>query len=198
VAGLFAGTPEAAFASAAALSRERHVIWKPRRFSQVLAVMPPMYDELWVGSKGMYKTEPVLENDGEVILYAPQITRLSRVHGALIRQLGYHVRDYLIAHRDDLRGFPLRILAHSAYVKGVGTYVGGVERPRVRVTLATSIPEDECRAVNLGYRDPLSIDPRRFAHREDEGILLVERAGESLYRSTAPDPWPAHPISWKA
>ena len=41
---------------------------------------------------------------------------------------------------------------------------------------------EECAAVNLGYRDPRSIDPAQFANREDEGILLVPHAGEVLYR----------------
>jgi len=57
------------------------------------------------------------------------------------------------------------------------------------VTLATSIPEEECRAVNLGYRDPASIDPATFANREDEGVLLVPSAGEMLYRLKDAPEW---------
>lgn len=57
-----------------------------------------------------------------------------------------------------------------------------IERPRIDVHLATSIPTDRCHRVNLGYRDPGSIRPEEWAGREGEGVLLVERAGEMLYR----------------
>ena len=76
-------------------------------------------------------------------------------------------------------------VAHSTHVKGLGTYENGVECPRIQVTLATGIPEDICRAVNLGYRDPAMINPDDFANREAEGILLVPHAGETLYRPKA-------------
>jgi hypothetical protein len=39
-----------------------------------------------------------------------------------------------------------------------------------------------CERINLGYRDPASIDVESFAGREDEGVLLVRKAGEQLYR----------------
>jgi hypothetical protein len=64
----------------------------------------------------------------------------------------------------------------------MGTYENGIERPRIQVTLATGIPEEFCRQVNLGYRDPTTISPDKWANREAEGILLVPRAGEDLYR----------------
>jgi len=57
-----------------------------------------------------------------------------------------------------------------------------VETARIQVTLATSIPEEVCRQINLGYADYRSIEPQTWANREDEGILLVPNAGEVLYR----------------
>jgi nickel-dependent lactate racemase len=148
----------------------------------VLAVMPAMYDEIWVGSKGMYKTEPAIADGGEVIIYAPHIKEISVTHGKLIKEIGYHVRDYFLAQWDRFKHVPGGILAHSTHLKGSGTFEGGVERPRIEVTLATGLPEAEVRAVNLNYRDPASIDPAAFANRESEGILCVPRAGEYLYR----------------
>jgi nickel-dependent lactate racemase len=182
VAGVFIGTPEDAFQSAAALSAERHIRWTDRTYARVLSVLPRMYDEIWVGSKGMYKTEPVVADGGEVILYAPHIHEISVVHGAVIKQIGYHVRDYFVKQWDQFKHLPWGVLAHSTHVKGLGTYEAGVECPRIQVTLATRIPEDVCRQVNLGYRDPASIHPDEWANREDEGVLLVPHAGETLYR----------------
>jgi hypothetical protein len=49
------------------------------------------------------------------------------------------------------------------------------------VTLATGIPEEVCRSVNLGYRDPRSIVVADFQNREEEGILHVPKAGEMLF-----------------
>jgi hypothetical protein len=74
------------------------------------------------------------------------------------------------------------VVAHSTHVKGIGTFENGVERPRITVTLATGIPEDECREVNLGYRDWRSINADDWRDREDDGLLLVPKAGETLFR----------------
>jgi nickel-dependent lactate racemase len=186
VAGLYIGTTEAAWSAAADLSAVRHVIWKERPFKQVLSVLPAMYDEIWVGAKGMYKTEPAIADGGEVIIYAPHLHDVSVVHGKLIRQVGYHVRDYFTTQWDRFKDLPWGVLAHSTHLKGSGTFSDGIERPRIEVTLATAISEKETRALNLGYRDPRTIDPAAFADREDEGVLLVPKAGEYLYRLGPP------------
>ena len=84
---------------------------------------------------------------------------------------------------------PWGILAHSTHVRGIGSYADGVERPRIQVTLATQIPEATCRAINLGYRDPNSINAADFANREDEGVLLVPKAGEMLFHLKQQPKW---------
>ncbi|HPU97046.1 MAG TPA: lactate racemase domain-containing protein [Candidatus Hydrogenedentes bacterium] len=179
---IFFGTPEAAWDKAADLSAETHIIYKDKPFRQVLAMAAPMYDELWVAGKCMYKLEPVVADGGELIIYGRHVKEVSVTHGALIRQIGYHVRDYFLKQMDRFRHIPGGILAHSTHVKGMGTFENGIEIPRVTVTLATSIPESVCREINLGYRDPDSIDPAEWENREEEGILLVRDAGEILYR----------------
>ncbi len=189
LAGLFAGTPEAAWSDAADLSARLHVVVKERPYHTVLSCAPSMYDEIWVGGKCMYKLEPVVADGGELIIYAPHIREISRTHGALIRRIGYHTRDYFLTQWERFRTEPWGILAHSTHVRGIGTCENGVERPRIRVTLATQIPEEVCRAVNLGYRDPRSLDAADFQDREGEGILYVPRAGEMLYRLKDPPAW---------
>jgi nickel-dependent lactate racemase len=182
VEGVFFGTPEEAWSAAADLSAQVHVRYMEKPFRQALSALPEMYDEIWVGAKGMYKLEPVIADGGEVILYAPHLREISKTHGALIRQIGYHVRDYFVKQWDRFKHIRWGVLAHSTHLRGIGTYEDGVERPRIQVTLATGIPEDLCRAVNLGYRDPATIDPETWRGREAEGILLAPRAGETLYR----------------
>lgn len=180
--GFYAGPHDEAWSAAADLSAQLNIITTPHAFHSVLSMPAEIYDDLWTAAKAMYKTEPVVADGGEVIIFAPHLSEISYTHGALIRQVGYHVRDYFVKQWDRFAHIPWAILAHSTHVRGTGTYEGGVERPRIRVTLATAIPEDVCRQINLGYRDPATIDPEAWAHREDEGILLVQHAGEYLYR----------------
>jgi hypothetical protein len=110
-------------------------------------------------------------------------------HGAAIARIGYHTRDYFLAQWDRFRHEPWGVLAHSTHVRGIGTYEDGVERPRVRVTLATQIPEDVCRSINLGHRDPRSIRVADYQDREDEGVLYVPKAGEMLFRLRNAPEW---------
>lgn len=191
--GIWFGSPEEAWSAAADRAAETHIIYKDKPFKSVLAIAPAMYDDIWVAGKCMYKLEPVVADGGELIIYAPHVTEVSVTHGELIRKVGYHTRDYLLANKDKLKDMPGTILAHSSHVRGIGTMENGVEKCRVQVTLATGIPEEECLAINLGYRDPASIDVSTWAGREEEGILLVENAGEVLYRlkdgNPAPDPY---------
>jgi nickel-dependent lactate racemase len=178
---IFFGTPEEAWDAAADLSARTHIVYKQRPFKSVLAMAPEMYEDVWVAGKCMYKLEPVVADGGELIIYGKHVTEVSVTHGDLIRRIGYHIRDYFTAQMERFSDVPGGILAHSTHVRGTGTYVDGVERPRVQVTLATAIPEHICREINLGYRDPDSINPEDWLDREDEGYLLVPNAGEILY-----------------
>ncbi len=182
VAGMFVGDPHDAWRQAATLSSQRHIVWVDEPYDRVLAMMPPMYDDLWTAAKGAYKSEPVVADEGEVIIYAPHVTEVSRVHGRLIDEIGYHCRDYFLGQWDRFRGYPGGILAHSTHVKGLGRYdvPSGVETPRMQVTLATGVPQARCELVNLAYRDYRTVDPRDY--EGDPKTLVVPRAGEMLYR----------------
>ena len=182
LAGLYIGSPEEAFCAAAALSDKLHTTYVDKPFRQILSRAPRMYDDLWTGGKCMYKMEPVVADGGELIIYAPHIEEVSVTHGATIRKIGYHVRDYFLKQMERFRDIPGGVMAHSTHVKGIGTFENGIEKPRVNVVLATRIPPDVCREINLGYRDPDSIDVEQWKNREDEGILYVPKAGEMLYR----------------
>jgi len=189
LAGLFIGTPETAWDEASELSKQIHITYKESAFHTILSCAPSMYTEIWTAGKAMYKLEPVLADGGELILYAPHVREISATHGATIREVGYHCRDYFLKQWNRFKHHPWGVLAHSAHVHGLGEFENGIETPRARVTLATAIPPDVCRAINLGYRDPQSIRVEDYAHREDEDILLVPQAGEMLYRLKSPPPW---------
>jgi hypothetical protein len=142
-----------------------------------------MYDELWTAGKAMYKLEPAVAVGGEVIIYAPHLDVVSHVHGQYIYQVGYHILPYFLNDWERFRHIPLGVLAHSTHVRGSGVMDGGVEKPNVRVTLASRVSPEDCARLNLGYLDPAVIDIADWQGREDEGILYVPRAGEVLYRT---------------
>jgi nickel-dependent lactate racemase len=189
LAGLFIGSPEGAWDQASELSRKLHITYKDHPFHTILSCAPPMYDEIWVGGKCMYKLEPVIADGGELIIYAPHIHEISLTHGDHIRKVGYHCSDYFVKQWDKFKDMPWGTLAHSAHVAGIGKFENGVEKLRVRVTFATAIPEEVCRAINVGYRDPATINPADYANREDEGILYVPKAGEMLYHLRQRPAW---------
>jgi nickel-dependent lactate racemase len=180
--GFFVGDMEEAWRAATQLSAQLDIVWVDRPFERVLSMVPEMYDDLWTAAKGMYKLEPAIADGGEVIIYAPHIDEVSYVHGEHIDEIGYHVRDYFVKQWVKFQHVPWGVLAHSTHLRGAGTYNDGVERPRIAVTLATGIPRERCESIGLGYLDPTTIDPEEWANREEDGIALVRRAGEILYR----------------
>lgn len=180
--GLYIGPIEAAWQTAVSLSAQLNIVTLPHPVQRVLSILPPLYDDLWTGSKGFYKVEPVVADGGEVILYAPHITELSYTHGRLLDEIGYHLRDYILAHWERYKHYPWAILAHSTHLRGDGTYQDGEEHPRVRLTLATGIPQQRCERVGLNYLDPQTIDLDAWRAKHDPDTLIVERAGEILYR----------------
>jgi nickel-dependent lactate racemase len=184
LAGLYFGSPPEAWTAASKLSAQKHIIYVDQPFRRVLSIMPEMYDDLWTAAKGMYKMEPAVADGGEVVIYGPHLSEVSYTHGKLIDEIGYHCRDYFMKQWDRFRHYPGGVLAHSTHVKGLGSYdlATGMETPRIRVTLATGIPEERCHRINLGYLNPASIKIDEWRGREHEGVYVVPRAGEVLYR----------------
>ena len=132
----------------------------------------------------MYKMEPAIADGGEVVIFAPYITEISYTHGKVIDEVGYHVRDYFLKQWDRFNQYPWGVLAHSTHLRGIGRYdlSTGIESPRIKVTLATGIPKERCERVNLSYLDPDAVSLEDWKGREAEGVLVVPKAGEMLYR----------------
>jgi nickel-dependent lactate racemase len=183
LAGIFIGDYVQAWSAAADLSAQRHIQWVEAPYQGVLSCAPPMYDELWTAAKAMYKLEPAVAVGGEVIVYAPHLDTVSHVHGEYIYEVGYHILDYFLQDWARFKHIPLGVLAHSTHMRGSGVLENGIEKPNVKVTLASQIPPEDCKRLNLGYRDPASIKIEDWQNREAEGILYVPKAGEMLYRA---------------
>ena len=178
---LFAGDIRDAFRRAAAVSREVHIRYTGRKYKRVIALLDPHYDELWVGGKASYKLGAVVEDGGELIIFAPHLNKLSETHGALIEKYGYapleSVRD-MLGVSPELRE-NLCIAAHLAHVAYAGRIdANGNIVPRYRITMASGLDEQTCRRVNLGY-----LDYRTFDYgTADLDTLIVNDAGRDLYK----------------
>jgi nickel-dependent lactate racemase len=180
---LFTGNIREAFRRAAELSRQVHVRYTGRKYKRVVALLDPHYDELWVGGKASYKLGAIIDEGGELIIYAPHLTKLSETHGALIEKYGYapleSVRD-MLGVSEELRE-NLCIAAHLAHV----AYAGRLDHegkivPRYQITMATGLDEETCRRVNLGYLDYRTLNYE--AMRSDPETLIVSDAGRDLYQ----------------
>jgi nickel-dependent lactate racemase len=175
------GEPAVAWAAAADVAAATHVRYLDAPVRRVLSIIPTMYHDIWTAAKGFYKLEPVVADGGQVVLYAPHVREIAATHPE-IDQIGYHCRDYFVKQWDRFKVVPWGVLAHSTHLRGAGTYdeTTGVERGRVTVTLATGIPEERVRQVNLDYLDPADVDIEAWS--ADPGTLVVPHAGEDLYR----------------
>ena len=174
------GDTESAWASAAEVSAETHVRYLDAPVRRVVSLMPEKYEDIWTAAKGFYKLEPVVADGGEVILYAPHVTQISAMHPE-IEEIGYHCRDYFVGQWDRFKHLHWGVLAHSTHLRGAGTWSPEEgERLRVKVTLATGIPEDVVRRANLAYLDPSEVDLP--ALEADPDTFVVPQAGEVLFR----------------
>ena len=182
LSGLFIGDLYEAWGKAADFSSLRHIHWVNTPFQRVLSCPPPMYDELWTSAKAMYKLEPAMALGGEVIIYAPHLDTVSHVHGKYIYEIGYHILEYFLNDWEGFKHIPLGVLAHSTHLQGSGVMENGIEKPNVRVTLASKISAEDCAKLNLNYMDPAKICIDEWQGQESEGVLVVPRAGEILYR----------------
>lgn len=180
--GIFVGDCTEAWEKAADLSNQVHIVYKDKPYKTILAVAAEMYDDIWTAAKAMYKLEPVAADGATLIVYAPHITEISYTHGKVLGEIGYHTRDYFLSRMDEFAGIPRAVMAHSTHFKGIGTYIEGIEKPRINVVLATGISKERCKKVNLGYMNPDEISIADYENKEDDGVLVVRHAGETLYR----------------
>jgi nickel-dependent lactate racemase len=185
---LFAGDLRETVRSAADVSRRVHVHYTGRRYRRVVALLDEHYDELWVGGKASYKLGGVIDDGGELVIYAPHLTGISTTHGRLIEKYGYapleQVRE-MVEESDELQA-NLCVAAHLAHVSYAGrlSEQGRIE-PRYRITLASAVSEDVCRRVKLAFQRCEDVDIE--AARRDPDTLVVEHAGRDLYL-VAPEP----------
>jgi hypothetical protein len=150
--------------------------------SRVVALLDEHYDEMWVGGKASYKLGSIIEEGGELLIYAPHLRAISETHGRLIGRSGYaplETVSEMVAGSAELMA-NLCVAAHLAHVAYASRKdESGRVVPRYKITLASSIDEATCRRVNLGYMEHRRF--RRDDYESDPDTLVIERAGCDLY-----------------
>jgi lactate racemase len=180
---LFAGDFRLALRKAAEISRQVHIKYTGRKYKRVVALLDEHYDELWVGGKASYRLGAVIEEGGELFIYAPHLRCLSVTHGEFIQKFGGYAPlekiTELVAQSGELQA-NLCVAAHLTQVAYAGRRSeSGDVVPRYHITLASQIDRQTCESVNLGYADYREFRHEDFEH--DEDTFIVERAGRDLY-----------------
>jgi nickel-dependent lactate racemase len=179
---LFTGDFRAAFRAAAEVSKQVHIKYTGRKYRRVVALLDEHYDELWVGGKASYKLGGIIEEGGELIIYAPHLRSISETHGKLIEKYGYapldRVRE-MVALSTELQN-NLAVAAHLAHVSYAGARdATGRVVPRYQITMASALDQETCQRVNLGFMDYRTFKREDFEN--DPDTLIVDRAGRDLY-----------------
>jgi len=177
---LFAGDLRLSFRGAAEVSREINVKFVDRQYKRVVAILDEHYKELWTGGKASYKLGGIIEDGGELVIYAPHLAKISETHGATIEKFGYaplaQIKQ-LVADSDELQR-NLCVAAHLAHV----SYSGSLEnpkKPKYRITMASGLTALLCEKVGLGFADHETFDLDAVSN--DRETLVIENAGRDLY-----------------
>lgn len=180
---LFAGDFRASLRAAAEVSRYVHIKYTGRKYARVVALLDDHYEDLWLGGKASYRLGAVIEEGGELIIYAPRLRCISETHGRDIERFGGYapievVKD-LVAQSGELQA-NLCVAAHLAHVSYAGKPNGdGRFVTKYRITLASQVDREMCERVSLNYM-ALS-DFNLPDYTDDPDTLIVTRAGRDLY-----------------
>ncbi|GDX24902.1 hypothetical protein LBMAG10_15670 [Actinomycetes bacterium] len=180
VSSISFGSPHTAWEYASAVSAKKHIRFLDKPMKRVVSIIPSRYQDIWTAAKGMYKVEPIIQDGGEVILFAPHIDEFSITHKEL-EDIGYHCREYFSSQMEKFEGVSKTLMAHSSHLRGAGSFSPAKgEQCRITVTLSTGISKNRTESMNLKYLDPSSFFLSDYEN--DSETLINENAGEILYR----------------
>lgn len=178
----FCGDLRATVRQAAEVSKLVHIKYTGRKYKRVVALLERHLNDLWVGGKASYRLGSIIEEGGELIIYAPHLKTISDVHGALIKRHGYAPLEIIrerVRKSEELQN-NLCVAAHLAHVSFASRVSPeGNILPRYSISLCSGIDKSSCQQVNLGYMDPSRFD--EGVYHSDPNTLIVEHAGRDLY-----------------
>jgi hypothetical protein len=146
-----------------------------------VAQCTPKYQDLWTAGKLAYKTQEVVAEGGEIVMYAPHLEKITPLH-LDVETIGYHCLPFFLEQWDKYNDYERSSLAHSTHVAGPGRFENGVETLAARRILVSKISPERCKAVNLEYLSPEDVEKK---YRNDPDTLWIEKAGEQLMMTLA-------------
>ena len=174
--GLWGGDPVSAHRAACPLSQTVNILWHEHRYRRVVAQCTPKYQDLWTAGKLAYKTQEVVAEGGDIVMYAPHLEKITPLH-LDVERIGYHCLPFFLKQWDKYKDYERSSLAHSTHVAGPGWFEDGEEHLAARRILVSKISREQCAAVNLDY---LTAEEVEAKYRNDPDTLWVEKAGEQL------------------
>lgn len=176
------GTPIEAHHRAAPRALELNSRAVTRKYRTIVGVCPPKYPEIWTAGKVSYKLQGIVADGGELVIVAPHLDRVSATWGETIERVGYRTMSSILERLDEFlaAGIPLGVLAHVTHVRGDDAVRDGRTVPRISISIASKLSPELCSRIGLAYRDPAALP--WDAWRADPDTLIVEDAGEVLYR----------------
>ncbi|HRH42011.1 MAG TPA: lactate racemase domain-containing protein [Pyrinomonadaceae bacterium] len=177
---LFVGNFRESFRKACEISRQIHIKFVGKSYKIVVAILDEHYTELWTGGKASYKLGGIIEDGGELVIYAPHLTEISITHGNFIEKYGYAPIEkvkIMVAESEELNK-NLCVAAHLAHVSFAGSQKNPLHS-KYQITLATQVNAEVCKKINLVFADFNSINLDEF--RKDPETFVVENAGRDLY-----------------
>jgi len=174
--GLFAGTGQEPFRSAAELSRELNITHLPQRLKKVVVYLDPReFKSTWLGNKAIYRTRMAMADEGELIVLAPGVETFGedKEIDRLIRKYGYCGTPATLAavkENEDL----------AANLSAAAHLIHGSSEGRFSITYAPGhLTREEIESVYFRYAEIDELLRRYDPEKLSAGYNTVE--GEEVY-----------------
>lgn len=148
--GLFIGPRRKTFEASVKLAQEKNIDFLDRPIKKCVVYLEPKeFKSTWLGNKAVYRTRMAIEDDGELLILAPGVSRFGEDDkiDLLIRKYGYVGRDKVLdyfAKSEELQN-NMSAAAHLIH---------GSSEDRFKVTYAVkNLTKEEVEQVNFGYAD---------------------------------------------
>ena len=145
-----------------------------------MALLDKHFKELWTGGKASYKLGGIIEDGGELVIYAPHLSKISETHGAAIEKYAYapieQVKDW-VADSEALQN-NLCVAAHLAHISYAGS-AADPRKPKYRITMASGLSRSLCEKVGLGFADHATFDLTAAAN-DHETLVIKTRAATCI------------------
>lgn len=146
--GVFISRERDAFEQAVALSQKVNITHVEKPVKKCVVWMDPhSYHSTWVGNKAIYRTQKMVEEDGEIIVIAPGVHTFGEndLADQAIRKYGYRPREEMLElYKTD----PLL----SSNMSLAGHLIRSVPSPKTKITYCTNkLTREEIEHANYCY-----------------------------------------------